>query len=79
MDDLRFYVLFNSFFSVILGQWADNIERCAMELRLRLRRFIQFKCTLQKCRNKELRQHKSHYSEKFSHDKSVRLTDRGNV
>ena len=39
MDDLRFYVLFNSI-SVISGQWEDNNERlCAMELRLRLRRF----------------------------------------
>ena len=39
MDDLRFYVLFNSI-SVISGQYLDNNERlCAMELRLRLRRF----------------------------------------
>ena len=39
MDDLRFYVLFSSI-SVIAGQWADDIERlCAMEPRLRLRRF----------------------------------------
>ena len=39
MDDLRFYVLFNSI-SVISGRWADDNERlCAMEPRLRLRRF----------------------------------------
>ena len=39
MDDLRFYVLFNSI-SVISGQCSDDNERlCAMELRLRLRRF----------------------------------------
>ena len=39
MDDVRFYVLFNSI-SVISGRWADNNERfCAMESRLRLRRF----------------------------------------
>ena len=39
MDDLRFYVLFNSV-SVISGRWADDNERlCAMEPRLRLRRF----------------------------------------
>ena len=39
MDDLRFYVLFNSV-SVISGQWADDNERlCAMEPRLRLGRF----------------------------------------
>ena len=38
MDDLRFYVLFNSI-SVILGQRADDNEMlCAMEPRLRLRR-----------------------------------------
>ena len=38
-DDLRFYVLFNSI-SVIPGGWADDNERlCAMESRLRLRRF----------------------------------------
>ena len=31
MDDLQFYVLFNSI-SVILGQWTDDNERlCAME------------------------------------------------
>ena len=31
MDDLRFYVLFNSI-SVISGRWADDNERlCAME------------------------------------------------
>ena len=39
MDDLRFYVLFNSI-SVISGRWADDNERlCAMESRLQLRRF----------------------------------------
>ena len=39
MDDLLFYVLLNSV-SVISGQWADDTERlCAMEPRLRLRRF----------------------------------------
>ena len=39
MDDLRFYVPFNSI-SVISGRWADDYERlCAMEPRLRLRRF----------------------------------------
>ena len=39
MDDLRFYVLLNSI-SVISGQCLDDNERlCAMELRLRLRRF----------------------------------------
>ena len=39
MDDLRFYVLFNSI-SVISGQCLDDNERmCAMELRLQLRRF----------------------------------------
>ena len=39
MDDLRFYVLFNSN-SVISGRCLDDNERlCAMELRLRLRRF----------------------------------------
>ena len=39
MDDLRFYVLLNSI-SVISGRWLDDNERpCAMELRLRLRRF----------------------------------------
>ena len=38
MDDLRFYVLFNSI-SVISGRWADDNERlCAMEPRLRLKR-----------------------------------------
>ena len=38
MDDLPFYVLFNSI-SIIAGQPADDDERlCAMELRLRLRR-----------------------------------------
>ena len=39
MDDLRFYVLFNSV-SVISGRYRDDIEMlCAMELRLRLRRY----------------------------------------
>ena len=39
MDDLRFYVLFNSV-SIISGRWeVDNERLCAMELRLRLRRF----------------------------------------
>ena len=39
MDDLRFYILFNSI-SVISGRWVDNNERlCAMEPGLRLRRF----------------------------------------
>ena len=39
MDDLRFYVLFNSI-SVISGRCIDVNERlCAMELRLRLRIF----------------------------------------
>ena len=39
MDDLRFYVLSNSI-SVISGRCLDDNERlCAMELRLRLRRF----------------------------------------
>ena len=39
MDDLRFYVLFNSV-SVISGRCMDDNERlCAMELRLRLRRY----------------------------------------
>ena len=38
MDDLRFF-FFNSF-SVISGRCLDDNERlCAMELRLRLRRF----------------------------------------
>ena len=39
MDDMRFYVLFNSI-SVRLGRFEVDIERlCAMELRLRLRKF----------------------------------------
>ena len=39
MNDLSFYVLFNSS-SVISGRWADDNESlCAMEPRLRLRRF----------------------------------------
>ena len=39
MDDLRFYVLFNSV-PVISGRWeVDNERLCAMELRLRLRKF----------------------------------------
>ena len=36
IDELRFYVLFNSV-SVISGQWeVDNEKLCAMELRLSL-------------------------------------------
>ena len=39
MDDLRFYVLFNSF-SVISGRWLGNNDRlCAVGPRLRLERF----------------------------------------
>ena len=39
MDDLRFYILFNSS-SVKSGQCSDDYERlCEMELCLRLRRF----------------------------------------
>ena len=39
MDDLRFYVHFKNI-SVISGRWADENEwLCAMERRLRLRRF----------------------------------------
>ena len=39
MDDMRFYVLFNSV-SVISGRCMDDNERlCAMILRLRLRRY----------------------------------------
>ena len=39
MDDLRFYVLFNSIL-VISGRFSDDNEMlCAMEHRLRLRRF----------------------------------------
>ena len=39
LDDLRFYVLFNSI-SAISGQWeVDNERLCAMELRLWMRRF----------------------------------------
>ena len=39
MDDMRFYVIFNSI-SVISGQLEVNNERlCAIELRLRLREF----------------------------------------
>ena len=39
MEDLRFYVLFNSI-SLISGQWVfDNERLCAMELCLQLRRF----------------------------------------
>ena len=39
MDDMRFYVLFNSI-SAISGRWkVDNEMLCAMELRLWLRRF----------------------------------------
>ena len=39
MDDMRFYVLFNSV-SVISGRWeVDNERLCAMELPLWLRGF----------------------------------------
>ena len=39
IDDLRFYALFNSI-SFISGRCLDDNERlCAVELRLRLRRF----------------------------------------
>ena len=39
MDDLRFYVIFNSI-SVISGRClGDNERLCAMDFRLRLRRF----------------------------------------
>ena len=39
MDNMRFYIIFNSI-SVISGRWAnDNERQCAMEHRLRLRRF----------------------------------------
>ena len=39
MDNLRFYVFFNSI-PVISGRCSDDNGRlCAMELRLRLRRF----------------------------------------
>ena len=39
MDEMRFYVLSNSI-SIISGRWkVDNERLCAMELRLRLRRF----------------------------------------
>ena len=38
-DNMRFYIVFNSI-SVISGRWAnDNERQCAMEHRLRLRRF----------------------------------------
>ena len=40
MDDLRFFVLFNSI-SVISGRWLDFTERlCAREPHLRLERFL---------------------------------------
>ena len=40
MDDLQFYVLFNSI-SIISGQWeGDNERLCAMEPSLRLERFL---------------------------------------
>ena len=40
MDDLQFYALFNSI-SVMSGRWKGNTERlCAMEPRLRLKRFL---------------------------------------
>ena len=39
MDDLGFYILFNSI-SIILGQWLDNNERlCAMEPDFQSERF----------------------------------------
>ena len=39
MDDMQFYVLFNSI-TVISGQWkVDNERLCVIELHLRLRRF----------------------------------------
>ena len=39
MGDWRFYVHFNSI-SIVSGRWLDDNERlCAMEPRLRLRRF----------------------------------------
>ena len=38
MDDLLFYILFNSI-SVISGQWADDNDRlCTVEPRLNLKR-----------------------------------------
>ena len=40
MDDLGFYLLFNSI-SVISGRWTDDDERlCAMEPRLQLKRSL---------------------------------------
>ena len=43
MDDMRFYILFNSI-SVILGQWkVDNERLCALGLRLWLRRFCRIR------------------------------------
>ena len=46
MDGLRLYVLFNSI-SVISGRWANVNERlCAMEPRLRLRRFCNMRIEL---------------------------------
>ena len=39
MDDLRFYVLFNSILVISGQRKVDNERLCAMELRLRLRRF----------------------------------------
>ena len=40
MNDLQFYVLFNSI-SVISGQWfGDNERLCAMESHLRWERFL---------------------------------------
>ena len=53
MDDLRFYVLFNSI-SVISGQCSDdndNERLFAMELRLRLRRFHQSEDRTQSARS----------------------------
>ena len=40
MDDLRFYVLFNSISVIPVRGLDDNDRLCAMELRLRLRRFL---------------------------------------
>ena len=41
MDDLRFYILFNSS-SFISGRWADDNERlCAMERRLLASREVE--------------------------------------
>ena len=39
MDDLRFYVLFNSISVISRRCWDDNERLCAMEIRLRMKRF----------------------------------------